>query len=288
MKWGRVKIDSKRPVNLNDFSSWLDRLAECAIVVSTPKSISTFEEKQKHQNQHQIQHRRNDAHRHENVFVTKEGDQTKCGYCGKSCVEIMKCKVFLKDTVTRRWDRVKSKGLCFNCFRDGHRLNECPLLNEMCGINGCQSGHHRMLHYEKKKSSNHADFEADRVDEHLELVGVAMNQQAGSTLLRIVPVRLYGKNGAISTYGLFDDGSTITMIDESLATELGLDGPSQKLCIQWTNEMTHTENSKFVNVGISADHENAKKFNMQNVRTVTTMSLPKQTVSVADWQQYPH
>lgn len=44
-------------------------------------------------------------------------------------------------------------------------------------------------------------------------------------MFRIIPVKLFGNNVVIKTYAYLDEGSSVTMIDDSLENKLGLHGP---------------------------------------------------------------
>ena len=44
-----------------------------------------------------------------------------------------------------RWKVATNHKLCFRCLSDGHRGEAC-FKSRVCGIAGCRSHHHRMLH----------------------------------------------------------------------------------------------------------------------------------------------
>ncbi|XP_058449120.1 uncharacterized protein LOC131429087 [Malaya genurostris] len=74
-------------------------------------------------------------------------------------------------------------------------------------------------------------------------------------------------------------GSSLTLIEEKLANELGADGIIKPLCLMWTGNVTRMETtSKQVTLTISALNGNAK-YKVEDARTVKELSLPKQTVS---------
>ena len=107
--------------------------------------------------------------------------------------------------------------------------------------------HHTLLHF---SSSNPERNSAHRVN-HIENIAihdvpVARPSQddppapsSGCTtttmvrpsevLLQIVPLKVIGNNGtAVTTYGLIDSGSDVTMIDPSLVEKLGIQGESSQ------------------------------------------------------------
>jgi len=106
-------------------------------------------------------------------------------------------------------------------------------------------------------------------------------------LLSIRSVVLKGPVGETTTYTFFDEGSTCSMIEESLAKKLGLQGYSDPLSLQWTSEITHEDsNSKRVTLEI-AENPNQEYYEINNVRTMKNLNLPIQTMDygkmVANW-----
>ncbi|XP_044759170.1 uncharacterized protein LOC123316923 [Coccinella septempunctata] len=118
---------------------------------------------------------------------------------------------------------------------------------------------------------------------------LAVGQGAANILLRMIKVRLYGKNDFLETIALCDEASTVTLIDKSIVDHLEIEGNVESLCIQWTNNMTSCyEDSHRLDLDISGIHENAKRFTMKNVRSVENLSLPVQVIKETDWKKYPH
>jgi hypothetical protein len=62
-----------------------------------------------------------------------------------------------------------------------------------------------------------------------------------SVLLRIVPVRLRGSKGELSTFALLDDASTVIVVDSIIAEKIGADGPEAPFCSVWTKGQSQTE-----------------------------------------------
>ncbi|XP_055590863.1 uncharacterized protein LOC129742951 [Uranotaenia lowii] len=75
-----------------------------------------------------------------------------------------------------------------------------------------------------------------------------------------------------------DEGSSLTLVEETLVNELGVKGTSQVLCMRWTGNVTRTElNSKVVDLTISGP--NSLKMNLKDTRTVKDLSLPRQSLN---------
>ncbi|EDX15941.1 GD10396 [Drosophila simulans] len=59
-----------------------------------------------------------------------------------------------------------------------------------------------------------------------------VDTDGGRLLFRILPVTLYGAGRKVETYALLDDGSSVTMIDDELRRDLGVQGERRQLNIQ--------------------------------------------------------
>ncbi|CAH8289050.1 unnamed protein product [Schistosoma bovis] len=70
--------------------------------------------------------------------------KTKCSMCSYDHA-IDKCPQFLALTVQDRWSHAKSKGICFVCLRQGHKVNECKM-TRLCKVDSCERRHHPLLH----------------------------------------------------------------------------------------------------------------------------------------------
>ncbi|XP_068158167.1 uncharacterized protein [Drosophila tropicalis] len=80
---------------------------------------------------------------------------------------------------------------------------------------------------------------------------------------------LYGRKRNLAPYALLDEGAACSLIEETLADELGLDGPAEELCLKWTSQVTQTESaSKYVSVGVSSMCQGATQFELKSLRTI--------------------
>ena len=74
-----------------------------------------------------------------------------------------------------------------------------------------------------------------------------------SVLLQIVPLKVIRNNGtAVTTYGLIDSGSDVTMIDPSLVEKLGIQGESSQLLLSTVNEREKRQQGLKVDFKISS------------------------------------
>ena len=104
-----------------------------------------------------------------------------------------------------------------------------------------------------------------------------------SQLFEVIPIKLHGPRGSIEIFAMFDDGSSISILDESIAKQLGLQGNLQPLQLQWYGEQIHTEMSTRVSLEISGQDLN--KFKLKNVCTIKNLNLPVQSFSKG---RFPH
>lgn len=116
------------------------------------------------------------------------------------------------------------------------------------------------------------------------------HKQAGNTgtskvLFKVVPVTLYGNDDiTIHTHALLDDGSGITLMEEKLFHDLHLNGVKRSLTLQWTGEMTRTEDSYLTNLSLSGN-KNRKVHKLLQVSTVKNLALPSQTIVISELQK---
>ncbi|KAH9578545.1 hypothetical protein MS3_00004738 [Schistosoma haematobium] len=133
--------------------------------------------------------------------------KTKCSMCYYDHA-IDKCPQFLALTVQDRWSYAKSKGICFVCLRQGHRVKECKL-TKRCNVEGCEKKHHSLLHSESEKPSisNCCGYTKSLISQ---------------VCLGMIPVRLKSRKAEIVGYALLDNGSDVTLIKSNCLRSLGL------------------------------------------------------------------
>lgn len=108
-------------------------------------------------------------------------------------------------------------------------------------------------------------------------------------MFRIVPVVLNGKTTRVETFAFLDEGSELTLMDTEIADALGISGEARPLCLKWTSGVTRDESdSKQLTLEISGA-SSEKRFPLVNVRTVSCLDLPTQTLDFKRLTaKYPH
>ena len=82
---------------------------------------------------------------HRNFAVVRGRGEANCVCCSKVGHRVWTCDKFKNGSVKQRWALAKEKRLCFRCLSDRHLGKDCPR-TQVCGLNGCKSNHHRLLH----------------------------------------------------------------------------------------------------------------------------------------------
>ncbi|XP_045772949.1 uncharacterized protein LOC123872612 [Maniola jurtina] len=191
----------------------------------------------------------------------------KCPVCGKEGHNSTECEQFKNLDENERWDTAKSKRLCFRCLRYRTKTHRCRV--KVCGINSCRNYHHKMLHYNKTEKKE--DKEAT------EVINSAWMIKKKQSFLKIIPVQVEGPRGTINTFALLDDGSTVTLIDNSVAECIGAPGPVDPLKIETLND-TKTSESASRRVTIKLRGLNDCEEQIQ-ARTVKNLQVSSQQVS---------
>ncbi|CAG7722322.1 unnamed protein product [Allacma fusca] len=180
------------------------------------------------------------------------GSKRSCIYCKKEDHFIGSCSEFKSLSTDARWEFVKSKRTCFCCLQPGHNLKTCRKVKN-CGIADCQRPHNQLLHKFEEKEAAVQNVMLSHIPENPRI------------MLKVLPVTLYGPKGEIETYALFDDCSSATLLDEKIASLLGLKGDVDPLIIRGTSSLTHAdEKSRRVEVSISGPKSG--KFNLKQMK----------------------
>lgn len=243
--WSHYKASLTREgvfVNLQHFSSWLEEELDAQLAIFNPK----------HQNQ--------PVYEHENVnyhdYLSIEDDA--CRLCKNHPRHGMwKCDVFKSMTTKTRQKEAIQQQLCFCCLMPGHTQTKCRS-RYLCRF--CKGRHHTLLHEEKHGSEISSNDKS--------------TNKYSNVLSRVGRVHVKGPKGVVETFAIFDDGSTATQIEISLANELGLDGPIVPVTYKWTRDIIkRDDDAKVVQTQIAPSHAPNKLFELKNVRTAKHLSL---------------
>ena len=100
--------------------------------------------------------------------------------------------------------------------------------------------------------------------------------------MQIVPFKVIGNNGtAITTYGLTDSGSDVTMINPSLVEKLGIQGESSQLLLSTVNEREKTQQGLKVDFKISSiDDQDFREIAARHAWAVQDLNIPLKHLTV--------
>ncbi|XP_070068094.1 uncharacterized protein [Drosophila takahashii] len=110
-----------------------------------------------------------------------------------------------------------------------------------------------------------------------------VDAEGGRLLFRILPVTLYGAGRRVDTYALLDEGSSVTMIDDELRRDLGVQGERRQLNIQWFGGRATRQPTNVVSLQISGLGKQVRHA-LRSVYSVPDLSLPMQTLHRRDVQ----
>ena len=259
---------SSQNVSLSAFSNWLSERAMAASCVSVPRSAPVTQSDLKKPKKEITL-----------VAAAKPPDPpATCAFCGQSGHAIVSCKKFLEKTAGHRSRWIMQNRRCLVCFAVGHLGRDCQK-RRVCGVDGCEAYHHKLLLRTDGKSQSQPAKDAGSTE--LETVAVhAPSLPVGSVLLRVIPVEVRGPAGVITVRALLDEGSTVSLVDADLAARLDVQGRVDPLSLRWTNSIEQRdERSQRVSLEIRGVH-GADWHQLENVRTRKNLSLPVQSVNL--------
>ncbi|XP_055542858.1 uncharacterized protein LOC129728441 [Wyeomyia smithii] len=223
----------------------------------------------------------------------------KCPFCEKDH-KVYECDTFKKMNTEARRKIVTQKRLCFGCLGANHLMKDCERART-CDIDKCQEKHSRWLHPRNKKNVDKANkmmtTPKEEIVEKLVTTENASSSNSGTTnhhqtfrnniYFQIIPITLRNKGKEVNTFAFLDAGSSLTLIEEQIADDLGLKGRSNLLKLTWTQNVTKQSNSRQVQVTLVGPSK--KPFILKGVRTIDNLQLPIQSLDMdAMKKQYDH
>ena len=154
------------------------------------------------------------------AYMTMTGKQESCMICREP-------HWLHRKSPRQRAEFVKKANICFNCINSTeHTARNCGSRNR-CRVQGCGKTYHTLLHFTDTRGSanqgalsqNHEVVNQNLVPDQSTTSTCSTSASVGpcEALLQVIPVKVMSSAGCqITTYGLIDLGSDITMIDPSL------------------------------------------------------------------------
>ena len=276
LQWGEHAQQKRTSdITLADFSTWLTARADAASLVSdlgcSQPRINT---KSSGGNSKPHFAATQTAMAKKPIATTKKTTNYRCHHCNEVGHVVPACPKFVSLPVEKRLEWVQKEERCQLCFNKRHTAKECYGRRQRCGTDGCNERHHPVLHSSPRIVQ--AAVEVTHTTAH----SSTSTSRSPEVLLRVLPVTLRGPTGTIDTFALCDEASTVTMVDEDLANQLGARGPVEPLTLRWTDDTTLRENhSRHVTLDIRGG-EPGEFFEMCG-RTSARLNLPVQTMNIS-------
>lgn len=211
---------------------------------------------------------------------------------------LYRCEVFKSKSPEERGEFVERKRICFNCINwKDHNSRSCksPV---RCKSLGCGKLHHTLLHrstppVEKKRKADTGTNTYTQNSAHKNSsnnVNLA-SEQSNEILLQEIPLRSINDDGSdVTTYGLIDSGSDVTMIDPSLVELLGLQGITGNLSLSTVNAKDRKETGIKVNFKVAPiEDPNNLGIDIRGAWAIKELDIPLKPYSVIqrDVGQWP-
>ncbi|CAH2109180.1 unnamed protein product [Euphydryas editha] len=192
---------------------------------------------------------------------------------------LVDCQKFQKASVQNRWATVKRSHVCFKCLRERHRKESCrrPPCKQ------CKRWHHHLLHVEDRTPGDEKT-EMQEVESVMASVNAVNSTRA---YLKIVPVEVFGSKGSKRILALMDEGSTVSLIDQKVAEEVGAQGDKKELVIETVGgKLLRKKDSQMLDLTVKGVHQGNKK-TLKRVRTIDELKLAPQLIEkkrIKGWQ----
>ncbi|CAH2108828.1 unnamed protein product [Euphydryas editha] len=183
---------------------------------------------------------------------------------------LVDCQKFQKASVQNRWATVKRSHVCFKCLQGRHRKESCrkPPCKQ------CKRWHHHLLHVEDRTPGDEKT-EMQEVESVMASVNAVNSTRA---YLKIVPVEVFGSKGSKRILALMDEGSTVSLIDQKMAEEVGAQGKKKELVIETVGgKLLRKKDSQMLDLTVKGVHQGNKK-TLKRVRTIDELKLAPQFI----------
>nr|XP_029716918.1 uncharacterized protein LOC115260149 [Aedes albopictus] len=191
--------------------------------------------------------------------TSRRGKRNRCYVCGESNHRVPSCSTITSMPVNKRWELVHQLKIC-PCCLNRHLQWPCKTVKN-CDVHGCRMKHHPLLH---------------SLNDAVQTSGCSIDADDNNrTLLKYIPVSLYGRSKRIDTFAFIDEGSSKTLLEAELAEELEVDGEPDTLSLKWIDGQISTIPTKISDLEIS-EIGTRNRFPLKNVCTVHHLDLPIQ------------
>ena len=210
---------------------------------------------------------------------------------------------------------VEEHKLCLCCLLPGHRMSRCRSRNR-CKVENCDMRHHTLVHEvdlkfierekAKRESERVPEVERDPAPVSLEDEDSSPRQAvepheeyrqsaytgcdiSGRALVEVLPIVVFGETGKQHVMALRYPGCNTTLIDESLALSLGLQGKEVDLEIQGVNVQKVFTSQHIKKCNIARVGKEEVEYSLRDVKTIPSLNAPDQKLKWSTIkQEYQH
>ena len=237
---------------------------------------------------------------------------TKCPVHQSTNPVSQECKTFEGMSTSEKEKVVEENRLCLRCLLPGHRLSKCYSKNR-CNVRDCDMRHHTLVHevdlkfIERAKAKSESErapgVERDNAPTSQENISPPSNQAVkpqeqqhhhsvysghetdGRALVEVLPVVVFGETGKQQVVALRDSDCNTTLMDESLALVLGLQGKEVDLEIQGVNAQKVFTSQHIKKCSVARVGEENIKYSLRDVKTIPNLNGPDQKLK---WSTIKH
>ncbi|XP_068676226.1 uncharacterized protein [Montipora foliosa] len=236
---------------------------------------------------------------------------TKCPIHQSTNHTLQECKRFQGMLSSEKEKVVEEHKLCLCCLLPGYRLRKCRSKNR-CKVENCDMRHHtlvyevdlRFIERAKAKRESEQVPEVERNPAPVSLEGrdssprqavepLEEYQQSaytgceigGLALVEVLPIVVFGETGKQQVMALRDSGCNTTLIDESLALSLGLQGKEVDLEIQGVNAQKVFASQHIKKCHVARVGKEEVKYSLRDVKTIPSLNGPDQKLR---WSTIKH
>ncbi|XP_065082921.1 uncharacterized protein LOC135705239 [Ochlerotatus camptorhynchus] len=190
-----------------------------------------------------------------------------CRGCNRTDHRIRYCEDFRKQAWGDKIKIVEKWKLCQLCLNE-HGQTRCRFKGH-CNVGDCKDRHHNLLHPPNSTEPLSTNCHVHNSDQH-------------PVIFRVVPIKLYNGKRTMDVIAFLDEGSSYSLMENSVADHMKLSGAWKPILVKWTAGMSRLErDSRSVDVSISAQGSK-EKFPLGNVQTVQQLQLPEQKIQFAE------
>ncbi|XP_071646703.1 uncharacterized protein [Temnothorax longispinosus] len=272
-EWER-SLDGTDMPSIDDFWKFLKNRCHVLENVSQEVSVYSSQSNNAARNQLRSSNMRGNTKQMARPTLVTVYAKSECTIC-KQNHNIFQCEQFRRMTREARFAKVKSMGLCYNCLRPNHLVDECKYGT----CRKCKRKHHTLLHSEGDSfDRGSGSSNAANANPIASLQAVV----ASRVLLATASVRMLNDRGEpVKCRVLLDNGSQSNFVTEKLSGILNLTKREVNIPVSGFNQsLTHIKHSIATTLQ-SRDGRFAAELLFLVVPRITE-TLPAQTINRCD------